>query len=44
METIQQKNELDRETQSKVRFITFIITMFARAYKMNKQEAYLYLE
>jgi hypothetical protein len=44
METIRQKCELDRETQSKVRFVTFIITMFARAYKMNKQEAYLYLE
>jgi hypothetical protein len=43
-QAIQQKRELVRETQSKVRFITFIITMFARAYKMNKQEAYLYLE
>jgi len=44
METIQYKCELDSETKSKVRFITFIITMFARAYKMNKQEAYIYLE
>ena len=44
METIQQICELDSETKSKVRFITFIITMFARAYKMNKQQAYLYLE
>ena len=44
MGTIYQKRELDCETQSKVRFITFIITMFARAYKMNKQQAYLYLE
>ena len=43
-QTLQQKRELVRETQTKVRFITFIITMFARAYKMNKQEAYLYLE
>ena len=44
MGTIHQKRELDCETQSKVRFITFIITMFARAYKMNKQQAYLYLK
>ena len=44
MEALQQKHVLDEETQSKVRFITFIITMFARAYKMNKQNAYLYLE
>jgi len=44
MEVLQQKCELDQETRSKVRFITFIITMFARAYKMNKQQAYLYLE
>jgi len=44
MEALQQKCELDQETRSKVRFITFIITMFSRAYKMNKQEAYLYLE
>jgi hypothetical protein len=43
MEALAQKRELDEETQSKVRFITFIITMFARAYKMNKQDAYLYL-
>jgi len=44
MEALQQKSGLDQETRSKVRFITFIITMFSRAYKMNKQEAYLYLE
>ena len=44
MESLQQKIELDEETQNKVRFITFTITMFARAYKMNKQQAYLYLE
>ena len=43
-QAVQQKRELVRETRSKMRFITFIITMFARAYKMNKQEAYLYLE
>ena len=44
MEPIQQKYEFDDETYCKIRFITFIITMFARTYKMNKQEAYLYLE
>jgi hypothetical protein len=44
MEPIRQKSELESETFNKIRFITFIITMFARAYKMNKQEAYLYLE
>ena len=44
MEALQQKRELDEETCSKVRFITFIIPMFARAYKMNKQAAFLYLE
>jgi hypothetical protein len=35
---------MDEETLHKVRFITFIIPMFASAYKMNKQKAYLYLE
>jgi len=44
MEDLQQKYELDEDTKNKVRFITFIITMFARAYKMNKQNAYIYLE
>ena len=44
MEALPQKRELDQEMLSKMRFITFIITMFARAYKMNKQQAYLYLE
>ena len=34
----------DDELRSKVRFITFIIPEFARAYKMNKQAAYHYLE
>jgi hypothetical protein len=34
----------DRELRNKVRFITFIIPEFARAYKMDKQEAYLYLK
>ena len=44
MEILEQKSELDEETRNRVRFITFIITMFARAYKMNKRQAYLYLE
>jgi len=44
MEALRPKTELDGETLSKVRFITFIITMFAQAYKMNSQNAYLYLE
>ena len=44
METLQQKRELDRETQNKVSFIAFIINEFARTYKMNSQNAYLYLK
>ena len=44
MESVQKKYEIDNETSNKIHFITFIITMFARAYKMNKQEAYRYLE
>ena len=35
---------LDKETSNKVNFMTFIITKFARAYKMNSQQAYLYLK
>ena len=44
MEALQQKRELDREMQNKVGFMSFIITKFARAYKMNSQQAYLYLK
>lgn len=44
MESLQKKRELDVEMRNKIRFYTFIVTMFARAYKMNKQESYLYLE
>jgi len=44
MEVLHQKYELDEETRNRVRFITFIITLFSRAYKMNKQQAYLYLK
>jgi hypothetical protein len=35
---------IDKETSNKVNFMTFIITKFARAYKMNSQDAYLYLK
>ena len=35
---------IDNETSNKVHFMTFIITKFARAYKMNSQQAYLYLK
>ena len=44
MEALPQKRVLDRETQNKVTFITFMVTKFARAYKMNRQQAYLYLK
>jgi len=44
METLSQKHELDRETQNKVSFMAFIINKFATTYKMDRQEAYLYLK
>lgn len=44
METLLQKNELDRETQNKIGFMSYIINEFACAYKMNRQKAYLYLK
>jgi hypothetical protein len=44
MEALPKKRELDGETLDKINFITFIIPMFARAYKMNKRNAYLYLK
>ena len=44
METLEKTYEINRETEDKVAFITFIITKFARAYKMNKQTAFRYLE
>jgi len=34
----------DCEKRQKLRFATFIIPEFAHSYKMNKQEAYLYLK
>ena len=44
METSRQKCELDRETSAKVSFITYIVPMFADAYKMDVQEAWFYLK
>ena len=45
METLVQNPEIEEEeTLHKVRFITFIIPLFARTYKMSKQDAYYYLE
>jgi hypothetical protein len=35
---------LDKQTSDKVSFITFIIPKFASGYKMNAQDAYLYLK
>ena len=35
---------LNKEKQNKVRFVSFIIPEFARAYKMDKQEAYCLLK
>ena len=35
METLENKNTFDETTRNKIKFITFIITQFARAYKMN---------
>jgi hypothetical protein len=40
METI----VLDENTKNKITFVTFIIEKFASSYKMNRQEAYLYLK
>jgi hypothetical protein len=36
--------QLDKATRDKISFITFIIPEFARAYKMNVQDAYFYLK
>jgi hypothetical protein len=44
MEALPKKRTLDEETRNKVKFITFIIPQFARAYKMHKQNAYFYLQ
>jgi len=36
--------KLDKETSDKVSFIAFIIGEFANTYRMNRQQAYLYLK
>ena len=41
---IEKKNELDEETRNKVKYITFMIHYFARSFKMNKRDAYFFLE
>jgi len=35
---------IDRATSDKVSFLSFIIPKFAESYKMNMQDAYLYLK
>jgi hypothetical protein len=37
-------DSVNKQVSDKVSFITFIIPMFADAYKMNVQDAYLYLK
>jgi hypothetical protein len=44
MEALKEKRVLDRETQNKVNFMSFIIVKFVRAYKMSMPDAYLYLK
>ena len=44
MKTLQQKPEFNREIENKVVFMTYITAKFARAYKMSKPNAYLYLK
>jgi len=45
MDTIvENKQKLNKETSDKVSFISFIIPMFADAYKMDIREAWLYLK
>jgi hypothetical protein len=41
MNTTGKKRELDRKMQNKMLFMTFIISKFARAYKMNKHTMHL---
>ncbi|MFT3946431.1 MAG: DUF3791 domain-containing protein [Agriterribacter sp.] len=43
MENVQ-KRTIDKATSDKISFITYIVPAFAEAYKMNVQEAYLYLK
>ncbi|GHV17632.1 hypothetical protein AGMMS49938_18510 [Fibrobacterales bacterium] len=35
---------MDKETEDRISFITFIIPKFADAFKMNYQQAYFYLK
>ena len=44
MEALHRKRELNKDMQNKMLYVAFMITMFARSYKMNRQKAYLYLE
>jgi len=37
-------SHLDKETDNKVSFLSFIIPEFAEAYKMNKRDGYRYLK
>jgi hypothetical protein len=37
MKALQQKRVLDSEISDKIHFMAFIITQFARAYKIEKQ-------
>lgn len=39
-----QKRTIDKQTRDKISFITHIVPAFAFAYKMNVQEAFLYLK
>lgn len=38
------KRTIDKVTSDKISFITYIVPAFAESYKMNVQEAYLYLK
>jgi len=44
MEAALRKSELNSEMKSKMLYMAFMIAVFARTYKMNRQKAYLYLE
>jgi hypothetical protein len=44
MNTVISEKTISKEIDDKVNFMTFIITKFVRAYKMNCQQAYLYLK
>jgi len=44
MNEMASEKTISKEIDDKVTFMTFIITKFARAYKMSSQQAYLYLK